>query len=108
MSLLFIIFQIYLKQIFRPSHSFVENFKRYLLIKKKYLRHGDNRREISKILTAQFFMGHPIHSSVFSSVLLVLILYSWSRMRFDELVTDTGSLGNCTDQLKDETWRLNE
>jgi len=31
----------------------------------------------------------------------------WSRITLDELATAIASLGNRTDQLKDETWRLN-
>jgi len=42
-------------------HSFVENSKLCLLIKKKFFNHRDNREQMSKILRGQFLMGHPLY-----------------------------------------------
>ena len=44
-------------------YSFVENFRRYLLIIKKRLNYTDNRRETFKILMSPFFLGHPLNGT---------------------------------------------
>jgi len=59
-SLLFISFEIYLIQVFvRTIYDFVQNFKRYLFIKRCF-NQRDNRGELSKIQTVQFILGHPL------------------------------------------------
>jgi len=57
---IFRFFQIYPKQLLGlVTYGSIENFKRYLLMK-KYFNHKNNRGDISKILTVEFFMRHPL------------------------------------------------
>jgi hypothetical protein len=60
------LFQIYQKPFGSLDiYCFVENFKRYLLIKKKCLSDRDDRGEILKILRGPFFLGHPLREMNF-------------------------------------------